>query len=458
MPRNRWLIAFVLYMALLGGNYMLVNLVFPLRVLHQLLITGLLVYWFWRHGLPKSPMLLPVAGMAAATLITIPSSVDPRMAFENAWAWLTNLGLFLLVTDWARRGYGGQLINAQLLAGGLLVMSCLAQWMFMPGMRVQGLFLLTNLTGAYSAALLIPALVWARSAKSRLQGLITGALAVGLILTLLANQSRGALVSVAVAWVAYQLLSKRFWRIAIGLIPLAFALSWATLPGHQTGDVLRLDLWRGGERMLADHPAGVGVGLFGQVYRKEGDIRGEDGLLGAHNLYINLAAETGWPGLLASGSLALVYLYHVASTPMDSRKKAVLAALVGILAHMLVDTYEAQNWAFLVGIYAAYLVGEQEQKLPFAHWLSRGAALLVLVYSLPFIQFDHAQVYYEQSLGGDVRAAQVAAGLDPSLRLYQLNLAELAGDQEAAQRIDYTLTPQTDRLKYALVNFARRWR
>lgn len=469
MIKKYWPLLFTLYMLLIGGNFMLYNLSLPIRIAHHILVTVILARWFWKHGLPRTPMLLPVVGMMSAVTVSVVFSVDNRMAFENAWHWLINLGLFLMLIHWCRLGYINQLMAGQFATSGALSTSSIIQGILNPAMRVSGIFFITNLTGGYSAASVLPTIGWAQGIKSRLVKYALLALVAGQLLTLWLNQSRGPFISLGVA--ALVALAPTIWKqrkravlaipIVIGvLIPL---MVWGSQKAHSSGDVLRLDLWRAAGEMLITHPTGVGAGVFGQVYRQIGTLNNPDhldidGMTGAHNLYLNMAAELGWPGIAAGVFFLGTALHLLRRSSWNAQKLTVLAALVGILAHMLVDDYPAQNWTFLVSLYAAYLLADSKvERTTQMKTLARIAAVNLLAFGLVMLHFDRAQTYYERSLTGNPAAALEAVELDPNLRLYRMNAALMESGLEAVHQIDSTVTSHTDFATYALVNYGRYW-
>lgn len=469
MIRKYWPLLFTLYMLLVGGNFMLYNLSLPIRIAHHIIVTLILAHWFLKHGLPRTPMLWPVAAMMGAVAASVVFSVDNRMAYENAWHWITNLALFLMLIHWCRLGYINQLMAGQFATSGALSTSSIVQGILNPAMRVSGLFFITNLTGGYSAASVLPTVGWARSLQSRWLKIALVVLVAGQLLTLWLNQSRGPLISLGVA--ALVTLAPTFWKhrrrwplaipIVIGvLIPV---IVWSNQKAHASGDVLRLDLWRAAGEMLITHPTGVGAGTFGQVYRQIGtmnilDHLDVDGMTGAHNLYLNMAAELGWPGIAAGLFFVGTALYLLRRSSWDVQKLAVLGALVGILAHMLVDDYPAQNWTFLVSLYAAYLLSHTHvSAVTKPRLVGAGWAVGIVLFGLTMLHFDRAQTYYERSLAGNEVAALEAVELDPGLKLYRMNAARLAGDMAALQVWDSTVTSHTDFATYALVNYGRYW-
>jgi len=444
---NTRLFYFSLYMALLGGNWIVYHVALPVRIAHHLLLTALLVYWLLKRGLPDTPLLLPVGLMAAALTLSGIHSIDQRMALEYGWHWLTNWLLFLFLIDYLRQGYASSFFKGQFAAGAILAVSCILQWLAMGG-RPSGVFGVINLTGAYLAALVVPALGWAivtpkhtyhqiigtdwivrkSSHRRTLLILFMVLAAIGIYL----NQSRGPVLSVLVALTAFGLLSvkgRQFLKIGLGVALMGLCalilVGLSLQPGHSDGDMIRMDLWKAGEDMLMDYPTGVGAGLFAQAYHQR--TISEDKWTGAHNYYINLGAEMGAPGLAASAIFLLVAMYYLIGRQRIIQRNAALAALIGVLAHMVADNYPAQNWSFLIALYAAYLLYEVkllDKPVPLS--INRLLVYGLMVYGLLFGKWDLAQIHYEAALQTrSVEEAQAAVLWDPQNKLYQLEVNRL---------------------------------
>lgn len=463
MRANRWLLAFVVYLVLIGGNFMIYNLALPVRVIHHLVLTTLLLYGLLKHGLTPTPLLVPMTAVLVLAGISSLYAVDPRMAHENLWHWVVNSLLFLTVIRWIRGGRGDTLFNGLFVAAGVIVVICALEWLVNPANRVQGPFLLTNLTGAYAAALVLPVLVWARSAATQKQGVMLALIALGLVFVLLAGHNRGAWISVAVSVVAFGLLVADE-HILVMLAGVAAAALIAPLvlvmtlqsPDHMGGDAIRQDLWASSFQMMGTHPFGVGPGLFGQVYREIGGFD-DDRLLGAHNLAFNLGAELGLGGLVAGTAVLVVFLLIV-PRERNLKQNAVLAALVGVAAHMLVDNYPTQNFTFLVGLYAAYLVADSRfTGLDFhlTRSLKNAVVVLVIFYGVWLFNIDRAQHFYELGLKGDLESARVAADLDRDLKLYRMQAARLEYGEAELSHYDQTVTADTNLFTYGIVNYGR---
>lgn len=453
---------FALYTALLGGNYIAYHAILPIRISYHLLMTALLIWWIWRDGLPSTPLLWPLLGLAVTSGISAFTSIDPRIALESWWHWLVNGLLMLMSISWVRRGWGETLIRSHFAIGGVVVAVSLLQWFILtPGVRVGGPFALINLTGAYAAALLLPCLIWAWAEKR----FWLFAVAAGLVAVLVMNDSRGAYISAGVAAVAFLLLRYRV-KLPVLLIGgaitlmLAFGVMGKSINGgHAAGDVIRQDLWRSALAMFQDNPlTGVGPGLFGQSYRSY-RTGTDDNMTGAHSVYLNILAELGLPGGVATAIAGVVFLRSLPKR-RNAKSDALLAALAGIAAHLLFDNYPATNFVFLVNLYAAYLLG-QTQTAPVKKGLKVAAARaltgVLLIYGFSFLLMDAAQFYYEESLGNhSVAEARVAADLDPNNRLYQIHLARLQGDRSRVLELDPTFYQVKNLWAYAVINFGRK--
>jgi len=438
-----------LYMALIGGNWIAYHLILPLRIAHHILLTAFLVYFLWKRGLPDTPMLLPLGALAAAVALSGVNAIDRRMALEYGWHWLTNWLLFLYLIDALRDGQDSAFFKAVFLAGGLLAASCLVEWLLSMGTaRPAGMFGVINLTGAFLAALMVPAVAWTLTAKSDHRWLLAASIPL-MGFAILLNQSRGPLLSIFVALALFGILTLHttWLKIALGSVLAGFGLIivivMSNQAGHNSGDVVRLDLWKAGGQMLADYPTGVGAGLFPQAYHPL-SVSG-DHYTGAHNFYINLGAELGAPGLAASAAFFLVGLYFLIGQKRTIRENAVLAALVGVMAQLAADNYPAQNWTFLLSLYAAYLLREVRffnQPIPpiFKHLL----IYTLLVYGLLFANWDIAQIHYEKALQlHSLDEAEIALAFDSHNRLYALEVERFQNP---------SLVISSD---FAITNFAR---
>lgn len=148
---------------------------------------------------------------------------------------------------------------------------------------------------------------------ARIISLAAGAFAVNAIVL---TRSRGAVVGIAAGAVLALMFAPRRHRgkVILGLIVAAAGLLYLADVGFmkRTGTIgqseeerdvsaqSRVEIWKGGLAMIADHPLGVGAGNFPQtIGRYASAHRDRD----AHNTYIRCAAELGIQGLLLLAAL-----------------------------------------------------------------------------------------------------------------------------------------------------------
>jgi O-antigen ligase len=184
---------------------------------------------------------------------------------------------------------------------------------------------------------------------------------------LLASFSRGAYMGAAAAVVvlAVTTLPRGLWRsrrvlaalgvlMALGLlVAVVVALNIERLNPFGASSGVRVQTWASALAMLRDHPLGIGLDQFGQLYPRyiSPDLAGTNEINTAHphNLFLDLALRLGPLGLVAVAWL-LVRLFADARGAItrggDGLRGAevgpallagVAAATVGALVHGLVD-------------------------------------------------------------------------------------------------------------------------
>lgn len=452
---------FVAYMAIAGGNFMLYSTVLPLRIFHHVMVSAVLIFWLLKYGLPATPMVGAFVAMAVSVILSALASDDKRMALEFAWHWLVNGALGLVVIDWFRHSDHKTLFKAQFMVTGFIAATCIlefALYMTRPG----GAFFNINLAGGYLAVMAVPAFAHAETSQDGMSKVLLYGLC-GLIgLALALNQSRGALVALAVSIAVYETLQNATLKRVITTVSfagvlLAGVVMMSERVSSSLSDIVRLDLWRVAANLIEQRPLGVGPGLFGQAYQTFGES-GEWRFTGAHNLYLNIGAELGGVGLAAGAASLLTFLYTIAFRKRTARQNASLAALAGIAAHMAVDNFTSQSYAFLIALFVAHVVYEVQPG--FSLWRLRWvASAAIIVGAFYLLHFDRAQIAYERSLSnGSYSAALEAAVLDPYNRLYQINLSRAGhdGDMTVALSMYPDLANSADNLEmYGLTNYGR---
>ncbi len=521
-PRlQRLLIVFlVAYYTLFGGSYYTEHNP-PLRVAHQvgtalLIALWLITLWRERRPFPTTPLDRPLLVYAGVLLASAVLSRDARLSLEYTWPLLTHILGFYLLVDLMRRGRQRWLFEALFVTGAVIVILSAIEvtaWYFglpLAPQFVQGwpqVFGLTvppvihkvglamnvsTLLGNFTATAVPLAAGWAMTARRRdlRQGawLLAGALTGVLILT----QSRSALLALGAAaglLLLFALLraetQARFpavlrpllrRRALIGGAALAGALIvgavlWAALRAPRSGDVARLDLWRSAIAMTRDAPLlGVGPHLFGATQRLYGDralAASTDRLVTAHNLPLNILAETGVIGLAAALWVGAAFLrlwrqaWRGAEPGRRLRLEACLAALAGFGVQSLVDTFALTQTVLPALMIAAYTaagnvtraeavrerpgvsVGPIRAKPGGFRLLSRGfqsPAVPLLLLALIGVELAFLPVHVGElahgralraagagDLAGALEATRAAHAADPWLGLYPLQEAYLLG-------------------------------
>lgn len=179
---------------------------------------------------------------------------------------------------------------------------------------------------------------------------IVGILGVCLVLT----YSRGAWISLLAVIGAYGFLHNRKILWLLLFIPVVvFFYAHDSLMGRilsifnptDTSSTLRMALWESTIAMIIDKPLfGIGWGAYYLVY-PEYDFFINDGnikIFHAHNMYLNIAAEIGIPGLLVF--LMIMYghikaAWHVLTMTHDKYIKGAMAGIIAAIAGLLVSGF-----------------------------------------------------------------------------------------------------------------------
>ena len=182
------------------------------------------------------------------------------------------------------------------------------------------------------------------------------------VAALLASMSRGAWVGFTVMGFIYATRTRRAlaWVLVIAFLTVAviyappplkarFLTIWDMSFNGANHD--RLELWTVTLKMIERHPLlGVGVGAYRGVYPAfKGLVGGQEDLASAHNIFLQVLAESGILGLILF--IYVLYLLGRAGVALlrtgDLLFRGLFAALAGTLVHQLVDT--TVYWADIGG-------------------------------------------------------------------------------------------------------------
>lgn len=349
-----------------------------------LAVLGLWLVWRERTALFAVPAvrrwLAVFVLLFVPILVSVPGSLKPATSAAIAAVlplyFLAGLALLHVLADDARRGQVGRWIAIILLVwavdGGI-------QFLFGvdlfgvrvgPQNRVIGPFE-GNVRLPVLLVLLSPLVAWVLAAR-RVSLAWAGFLLLGVVAML--NGSRTILpwlVIVAAGLLVRLPRGRSTWTaLAIvivtagAVIALSPALQQKLALFGQLGSLdfesidrvlsFRLTIWDTALNMVQDRPfTGVGAGAFASAYAQY-STRPDDFFLvnsispyHAHNLYVALAAETGWPGLLALCIVVLLGLKWYLRAPADRRDGA---------------------WPFALAL-VVYAFPVNSQPVLFTHWM-----------------------------------------------------------------------------------------
>ncbi|MBN1179310.1 MAG: O-antigen ligase family protein, partial [Anaerolineae bacterium] len=374
------------------------------------LVAWAIVRWKRGAQWPRTPLNGPLLAWCATAALAAAFSINPRNSLLAVWQiWTWAIVLWALV-DALRRGWGGALWKALFLVGGIVclisgmeLLSWYFGWPLVPGSS-QGWLSIGGLAHPFPPTLhrLSIALANATALSAFIALLIPPAIAT-LVATQQQDHRKGiGLWLVAALTVEFLSMSRGGWLALITSLPFLglgaifspqFRQWWSRLPlvrgkllalfsfatvfifilsaGYTlivqirgidvTGtlralsgedvarDSVRIDMWRSALAIFTDRPlTGVGPSAYGtglRLYRQP--LLARDQFAAAHNLYLNVLAEMGVPGLLA-GAAFLVTLAWTwwrqwrAATPGSAtwwRLLGVGAALIGLGTQSMVDTF-----------------------------------------------------------------------------------------------------------------------
>ena len=338
---------------------------------------GAFVVAAWRmpvFRLPALPLLIAFLIFWVLLVLSRVGTAFPTTVSMELIRWSVCLSAMLVVTGVTGRGrYALALGGVIALAGSIealwAVRQYLATFREVPNWRVFGTFFNPDFLAGYLVMVTPLSLAFLARAE-RTRAVLTGLLAFLCLAAIVLTGSRGGLLALVLAAVAFLLcawwnreldrrLLLRCGGVMGGMLLLLIVLQMQGGPARVTtaaGQVeghsaaFRLHLWQDSVRMAGAKPLqGFGLGAFAWA-------RGPYSSVGftrlAHNSYLQLAAEAGVPALIALlfvGGMWLVRVGRREAMPVvDSEsflgvgrpllRAAVIAAVVGAGAHNFIDS------------------------------------------------------------------------------------------------------------------------
>ncbi|WP_447974345.1 O-antigen ligase family protein [Nitrospira sp. Kam-Ns4a] len=460
-----------------------------------LLLLGL--YWAsairaGRLAWPRMALGLAVAaylGLAAVSVATSPYVNQSHHWLLILLGYAALLYLLVLLLDaWSRTAALLLVVaGVGLFEAGL----ALVQWGWMGKVRPTGTFFNPNFLAGYLAAIACIVLAflsyrrWNRIRRWGARGWMHAVAAAGalalLLLAIVGTGSRGgALALLAGTGIVCVLRFGRPGLFAIVLVALLGAVAPnpvrdRIVTEHLTNPVgyARWQMWEAALRQMADHPLGVGLGLYQYVYpRYAFPVDGEVARYGRmavtpHNEYLQMGVELGPASLLAFGwGLALVVREAAAGwrTRLRRWQRGVLAGVTGgaasILVHAAVDSnLHEPAIAIVLTLCVAVILSVRRlggrgpaalRTVPLRFrlaWAAAGA-LVVIVAAAQVLRIGLGWAAYEvgqraaarQDVRGALARLGAAVAWDPGKALYRSALAavyfrlyEQTGQVEAAK-------------------------
>jgi putative inorganic carbon (HCO3(-)) transporter len=345
-------------------------------------------------------------------LLTLPIGLwvtaDPEVSLPRAYAFVANLALFWAVAaqrdaPWLRRS-GWLLLLAGLVLGGIILMGTnfgRSKLLFIDQTVYGNLpdrwhafwdqeSFNANISAGLLALFWAPAVVLAWRGDSWQQRDVAKLVAVVLSALILLTQSRGALLGCIAALLVITVVQSRRW-LPFWLIVLLF-IAFLTLtvgPDVMLETILRRssvvagdlklhprqEVWQQSVHLIQDYPlTGVGLGMVGPAIIERSypvsSVRSDR--LHAHNIFLQVGAEMGLPGLLGHLAIYLALLYLLLRRALDRNAGynqalalGLLGSLIIFLTHGLVDAIISSPqvtivvWA-LLGLMAAVVRAEDQ--------------------------------------------------------------------------------------------------
>ncbi len=333
------------------------------------------------------PLTLPLLIFLGAGLLSLPGALSLKYGLKEVLKWGEMLALYVLAANVLDRRRARGLVIVILLTGAAAALHGSYQFFTRRGpegfllfgrfMRAYGTFEQPNPYAGYLGliaplALSLGLTGWQVGGRGRAEWLLYVVSLGATVVAMAMSWSRGAWLGLAAA-VAVVVAARSRWAaivfaalVALGALMLILG-SFQLLPdvltqrltdflpyirpfdvrGVEVTDanfaiVERMAHWQAGWQMWTENPwRGVGLGNYEPVYPAYYIPPWQEPLGHAHNYYLNVAAETGLPGLLAYLVLWAAAFWQAAraSRRTSGWDRAVAIGVLGVLAHLSVHNF-----------------------------------------------------------------------------------------------------------------------
>jgi len=450
----------------------------------------------YRSGwqLPKSGLAFLLSLWWLWLALSIIWSRAPNISLIN-FGWIGNLVLvFWLVTLTPNQDKWWERTRILVLIVGVALSVLAAIQVEWYGAQARSVFETRNSHAAFVNVLILPVsayfLAHTHSARSRHIVVGLGGILSLFFISVLLTASRGALISLLTGLTVLLLLTSRtvsrrgiFWLIGIFLVA---CLCVAALPGpggvkgemavrlpQLLQDTGRQQIWESSWKLLNHSPwYGIGLGLFYLAYPPYRQPTDQSGGYFAHNDFLQIWIETGWPGLVLLLSVFLATLWLFARVLRQSKLNrqtrveiiGLFAALLVVAVHSAVDfNLYIPSIVMLVGLLLGryHTLANRSLTFPVHRWQPNKSVgkrfytililLILLVPSLYFFTLGASQFFYARAVKliqhGDLESADQKLATAQNLSswddrvlvaradLYRKAIALLPADASGARRV-----------------------
>jgi tetratricopeptide (TPR) repeat protein len=506
--RDFVLFIIIIYFTFIGGTFYS-QLNFLLRLANQFIVTGILGWWLVgklknKIGLPGTALDDALFLYVSVNLLSVVLGQSSRFSLESIWFTVIHTLAFYLLVDLGRSGWTPKLTWAFYMTSAVVCLVALTEftawyvgtplianfaqgWLEIGGWRQPippSLYRLSiTLNGAtplsaYLALLTPPAIALMVSLPARDEN--RKALLIWLVLALVVQVltfSRAGVLALGVSlplfvigwrqamgrsWPnirQYWAQLRRWAQVAIAagsLLAVGLSLFWLqhSFANRAHSTDFRLALWEAAGTIFQEHwLTGAGPANFGRALLRLNETEFPRLQIStAHSIYFNTAAELGLLGLIAGLALFLMMgwawrrRWRQTVDPSERiRLAACGAALVGLAAQTLVDTYMATpNMLVMLALMAYIVTGLESPEITPIHkalsFMTRLRPYMtylvlagLLVYLGWFVWLARADLAFRRSIrqegAGNLREAIAQAtqaqALDPGLALWTFRVALL---------------------------------